>query len=617
VFLAPGSVGASHAEVASSPSVVFILLDTTRADRFGAWGNPRPTSPHMDALAQSGIRFARHYANAHATRSSMPQLMSGRYYHLNILAPFNAYSHPREYPFQHLDPTAVLLPDMFRRAGYDVVGVSAHPWVVAESAFGAAFRRLEFLPAPPERGHAGAAAVVDRALSLWAERARATPTFLYVHLMDLHMPRWLPDGELGFVDADAAPAWRERFADGSRPLFGAALRAWDPEDARDFTERDRAAFVAFYDTLLAYTDAQVGRLLDAVRAEDPGLRSVLVVVVADHGEELGEEGRTGHTSSLSDGIQHIPFVLAGASIQPGQRFERFSENVDVAPTVAQLVGLDAAPSAFDGHALVARDGRACETCGGGAVFYAWVQYQAIRKHGHLLRLLPRGAPEALCRGERTTLWRMRHDDREEVNVGGSAARRVARLRHRLERRLGPKEARFQLAGRGELPDRSFFVPAPLWRLAGDLALRCPSVDVEMDRGTLDGPGWQYARQSLFALGEYVSGTLSVSVAAPDGAYRVDAGIVDVARRPRLFGFDGWLDGHFRRSAAASFVPLGIVQARGGDLTVTVPGSVGANRRLTTLRLTPEGVAPADGPGGVENVDAAHRERLRALGYIQD
>ncbi len=569
----------------------------------------------MDALAHSGIRFTRHYANAHATRSSMPQLMSGRYYHLNILAPFNAYAHPREYPFRQPDPTAVLLPDMFRRAGYDVVGVSAHPWVVAESALGAAFRRLEFLPAPPERGHVAAAAVVDRALSLWAERPRVTPTFLYIHLMDLHMPRWLPDGELGLVDV--APAWRERFGAGSQPRFGAALRGWDPEDARDFTERDRATFVAFYDTLLAYTDAQVGRLLDAVRGEDPGLRSVLIVVVADHGEELGEEGRTGHTSSLTDGIQHIPFVLAGAAVHPGQRYEQFSENVDVAPTVAQLIGLDAAPNAFDGRALVARDGHACETCGGGAVFYAWVQYQAIRKDGHLLRLLPRGAPEALCRRERATLWRMRHGDREEVDVEGLTEGRVARLRNRLERRLDRKEARFQLVARGEVPDRSFFAPAPLWRFADDLALRCPSVDVETDRGTLDGPGWQYARKSLFALGEGTSETLSVSVAAPDGAYRVDAGVVDVARPPRVFGFDEWIGEHFRRSTATRFVPLGVVRARGGDLSVAVPAPVGAYRRLTTLRLTPEGVAPADGPGGVEDVDSAHRERLRALGYIQD
>ena len=288
-----------------------------------------------------------HYANAHATRSSMPQLMSGRYYHLNILAPFKPYSHPREYAFRKPDPTAVLLPRMVRRAGYHVVGVSAHPWVVEESEFGQSFQRLEFLPAPPERGHVDAAAVIDRGLVLWKERPRDVPTFLYLHLMDLHMPRWLPGGAPRFLDDGTA--WQSRFSDGSRPRFGDAVRAWSLEDARDFTAEDREIFTAMYDTVLVHTDAEVGRLLSAVRAEDPTLRSVLVVVVADHGEELGEEGRTGHTASLADGVQHIPLIMAGAGIDPGQRFDRFSENVDVAPTVAQVLDLPADPDVFDGN----------------------------------------------------------------------------------------------------------------------------------------------------------------------------------------------------------------------------------------------------------------------------
>src|SRR5262249_60658053 len=69
-------VGLANGPVhAAPPSVVFILLDTTRADRLSAWGSPNPTSPKLDALAASGGRLAAHFPNAHAPRPSRPKRM--------------------------------------------------------------------------------------------------------------------------------------------------------------------------------------------------------------------------------------------------------------------------------------------------------------------------------------------------------------------------------------------------------------------------------------------------------------------------------------------------------------------------------------------------------------
>src|SRR5262245_55345762 len=111
-------------------TVVFLLLDTTRGDRV-------PTiTPALERLAADGVRFARHYANSHATRPSMPQLMSGRYYHQNVLREFTPDEHPREIPFSRPDPTSILLPELLQRSGWQLLGVSAHPWVTANSAFG-------------------------------------------------------------------------------------------------------------------------------------------------------------------------------------------------------------------------------------------------------------------------------------------------------------------------------------------------------------------------------------------------------------------------------------------------------------------------------------------------
>jgi arylsulfatase A-like enzyme len=613
---APAGEGARRSPAIESPeppSLIFILLDATRADRFSAWGNRHPTSPHMDALARDGAIFLRHFANAHATRASMPQIMSGRYYHMNVLASFKPYGHPREYPFRESDPTAVLLPRLLQGRGYYLAGVSAHPWVVAESPFGRAFDHMEFLPAPPERGHVDAGKVIDRALSLWEARPRDRPTFLYIHLMDLHMPRWLPDGELRFIDPSIS--WKERFEDGSHALFGHHIRGWTLEDAHDFTEMDRVIFTAFYDTLLAYTDQQLGRLFAAVRAEDPALESVVVAIGADHGEELGGEGRTSHSSTLTDAIHHVPFILTGGGIRPGQSFRRHSANIDITPTIASLLGVDTAPGTFDGRPLVAGDGRLCDSCGRSAVHYTWVTYQAIRSHGHLLAVMPPGSPEAGCQGGRERLWRLRPGGRDEIAVDGDARPLAARLQRRLARRLDPKRQRFRSLEERR-PSRSFSVPAPFWQVDGGGALTCPEIAEHTGDDAFDTPGWQYARSSFVVFRDGAESTLPVRVSAPDGVYQLEVGVVPFPRPPMLFGRNRWLRKHFRRMGPESFVRLGTARARNGEVAIEIPGSIGFRQRLVSLRLTPQEAAQGKAPDA-ETMDKDNRERLRALGYIRD
>jgi arylsulfatase A-like enzyme len=595
---------------------VFILLDTTRADRFGAWGNPRRPTPHLDALAAAGARFARHYANAHATRSSMPQLMSGRYYHPNILRPMHPRSHPREYEFLAGDSGASLLPRVLRAQGYATVGVSAHPWVVAESPFGAGFARLDFLPAPPERGHVEARAVIDRALALWSERPRDRPTLLYVHLMDMHMPRWLSDG----APAAFLPrGWEARFTAGSKPRFGADRRLWDGADALDFTAADRTTFVGIYDTLLSYTDTQVGRLLAALRAEDPGLDQVLVVVVADHGEELGEEGRTDHTGSLADGVQHIPWIVAGAGVGAGQRLDAFSENVDVLPTLLRIVGLGAVErgGAVDGRALIETDGALCRGCAPAAVLYAWENYRAVRSRAELLRVLPGERGEARCDG-RERLWSMNDAGRRLLDADDvAAARDVERLRRRL-RRLERAETRYRARTAGA-PSASFLVPAVYWDIDGETPVACARLDQDTVRGALVAPsGWRYARESFFVATAGAGAPLAVAVTVPDGGYQVDVGVIPLGRIPWLLGIRRWLRSAFRRTETepATFVPLGAVVAEGGRLGVRIPEAVGLGQRLLALRVTPAGAAPTNEHRAPDDVDPAYRERLRALGYVE-
>ncbi len=600
VFLLP-SLAAS-----APPSLVFFLLDTTRADRLGAWGGPNPTSPQLDALAASGVRFARHFANSHATRPSMPQLMTGRYYHQNVLLAFRPGDHPREFPFSRPDPTSILLPRVLRNAGFQLLAVSAHPWVARKSAFGEPFETFDLVPAPANRGHPDAPAVIDRALKVWQTRDRTRPTFLYVHLMDAHLPRFLPGGKLRF------PAPRDeaqRFRPDGEPAFGRERRGWSRFDASDFTDDDRRYFAAAYDTLLASMDEQIGRLLITIRSDDPELAHTLIVVVADHGEELGDEGRIDHGDSLADAVQHVPWIMAGAGIPGGQVVERMTENVDVVPTVLARLGVSLpAGTHVDGRPQLASDGTPCGGCGKAAAYYAWEDYQGIRRRRHLLRRNRPGSLRARCEGDEVAFTMQEDGLRSPLPV---AAAPVAGLRRRLERRLEPLERGF-LAARYAPADRRVLLRSEYWRLGGDPALACVPVGEDTPASAFGRPGWLATGETLTLLDRDGAGPIEATVDLPDGSYGVELATIPVPRMPWLFGFARWRRNVFEKTEARAFVPLGTAAASGGRLRVVVPPESALHARIVGVRVSPAGAGTAPEPGAP---DEEQLRRLRALGYV--
>ena len=591
---------------AAPPSVVFILLDTTRADRLSAWGSPNPTSPNLDALAASGVRFAAHFANAHATRPSMPQVMSGRYYHQNVLRVFTPDDHPREFPFSRDDPTAILLPALLRSQGFQTMAVSSHPWVAAESALGKGFESFDLIPAPPSRGHANAAQVVDHGLSAWQRRDRTRPTFLYLHLMDAHMPRFLPgNGELRFP----VPGydWRSRFRPDGEPAFDRPRRDWSRYDASDFTDADRRFVAAAYDTLLASMDEQLGRLFAALRTDDPDLAHTLVLVVADHGEELAEDGRLEHGDSLTDTVQHVPWIMAGAGIRPGQVVQHLTENIDVVPTLLGRLGVPLPEGTWvDGRAQLEADGSVCPSCGKLAAFYAWETYRAIRARRHLLRENLPGSPRARCDGAEQ-LFLLAGGRREPL----LATAVENRLREHLQRRLD-RPRRLFVASRYGPPTSSVVFRPEFWSMADASVVSCVPVNGDTSASALRKPGWLWTEHGIALLDRDGTPPLNAAVDFPDGAYTVELAAAPVPRMPWFFGFAHWRRASFTKDDPTKFVPLGSVQASGNRLGAVIPPDIAQGLRIIGLRVTPAGVSPTISPP----LDEEQRKRLRALGYVQ-
>lgn len=242
------------------------------------------------------------------------------------------------YPREHgavslkgfLDPQALTLAEILREAGYRTGGVVSHWYVDSGHGFAQGFDRFSQENA---RGHLAitSAGVTDEA-ERFLEDKSPRPFFLFVHYFDPHFeyrhhPRFdLTTGYQGWLRTD------EMNIDNllrKRHLMG-------PDDIRYLT--------GLYDEEIAYTDLQIGRLLDFLEARGLGSRT-LVVLVSDHGEEFLERGWLGHTVSLHEELIHVPLIIRLPGRPPVRpEVERVVETRAIFPTILEYVGLtDASP----------------------------------------------------------------------------------------------------------------------------------------------------------------------------------------------------------------------------------------------------------------------------------
>ncbi len=303
----------------AGPNLLMISVDTLRADRLGAYGYTRPTSPNIDKLATEGQRFTRMISPRGATRpalmtlqTSLPPVLHGSRQNSALGA-------------EGLPTLATLLTGQ----GYQTAAILANGGELPWPGFA---QQVTIKRAPRDP------ATADEAIAI-LEKARA-PFYVWVHLMAPHAPYDPHPGEADFRD----PGYTGPIDGSNRALL--AGMSGNPA----FTQADLDQINARYDAEVAHADRQVGRLLAAL--EQSGQRAdTLVVLTADHGEQLGNPAPyLYHFASGYDAVLHVPLVLS----QPGRiPVGVATETValqDLAPTVADLLGVSA-PSTWMGRSL--------------------------------------------------------------------------------------------------------------------------------------------------------------------------------------------------------------------------------------------------------------------------
>lgn len=320
-------------------NVVWITMDTTRADRMGFLGNKSKLTPNLDKMAKKGTAWAYAYSQAPETSLSVSSYMSGRYRH-NAGMDFYISEGTRVHP---LSPAVTTIAEVLKAQGYRVTGFNSNPLI------GPGFK-MELNQGFDAWNALGDHLMAKNGTRVWGEAEKKDKKlFLYLHYHGPHTPN---------AKLDGFEARRGKF-DTQLTEINAKLHTDVDYNHKQLSDGDIAYIRANYDDAVWQMDAQIGELLDTILAS-PRAQKTIFVITADHGESLldaGDPPWLGHEHQLTEPMVHVPLLIVAPGVKPGViEKTRIAENVDIAPTVAGLLGLPIDPSwGWDGESLVGPD----------------------------------------------------------------------------------------------------------------------------------------------------------------------------------------------------------------------------------------------------------------------
>lgn len=280
-------------------NILFVLIDTLRAHRMGAYGYERDTTPFLSELAETSVRFDHHIAQSSWTKSSMASIWSGLY---PLRVGVTKFDHT-------LSQEARLPAEILSDEGFMTVGLYRNGWVHGYFGFDQGFdkyfrplasrtSRAVLRTRPNELGHGNDENLIEEAIEFLRIHGKTSRWFMYLHLMDLH----------------------EYIYDEESALFGNA--------AGDL-----------YDNSIRRTDWMMSTLYEYLRSVDL-TKETIIVILSDHGEAFGERGFEGHARTVMPETTETPLLMVlPFALEPGPVIETTTTNVDVWPTLLDLLGM--------------------------------------------------------------------------------------------------------------------------------------------------------------------------------------------------------------------------------------------------------------------------------------
>ena len=302
-FAAP--LASAQAPPKEAPNVLFVTIDTLRADHVGCYGYKQVKTPNIDSLAADGSRFARAYAVVPVTLPSHSSMMTGTYPMLSGMHDFSG---------NKLSPLQPTLASVLKQSGYQTGAVIAA--AVLDSRFG-----------------------LNQGFDFYYDH------FEFSRLDEANLDEMERPGN---VVADVALDW---LAKNSRHKFFLWMHLYDPHFPYHPPEPYATEYAAHpYDGEIAFADEQLGRVLRFLK-EKGIYQNTIIVLCGDHGESLGEHGEKTHGFFIYNATMHVPLIIHLPEALAARTIAEPVSLVDLMPTVLSAAGLPT-PSQVQGHSLL-------------------------------------------------------------------------------------------------------------------------------------------------------------------------------------------------------------------------------------------------------------------------
>jgi len=284
-----------------TPNIVFIVVDTLRADHLGHYGYKRPVSPNLDALAERGVVFDQARATGPQTRFSVPPMLTGKYF-TEIERTTGGW------PAVRLKEK--LIAERLAERGYQTAAVHSIAYFKKWSGM-AQGMETHNVRCAKGRTSRSSDCVTDETLKWFDTKRDANrPFFLWAYYGDPHAP---------YLRHDEVPGYGNKPAD-------------------------------IYDQEVQFTDMHIGRLMQGMKARGVDVDNTYFVVTSDHGEGLDthkDHGHLYHGATLFDEVIRVPLLIAGPGFEAG-RVQTPVSLLDLTPTFMFLL--------LRGSVVIERDG---------------------------------------------------------------------------------------------------------------------------------------------------------------------------------------------------------------------------------------------------------------------
>jgi choline-sulfatase len=385
--------------VKAQTPVILISVDTLRADHLSSYGYRRVRTPHIDALARGGTLFGQIDSQIPLTLPSHASLLMSAYPAATGVEENGAL----------VPPNSITLASVLKAHGYRTAAFIGS--IVLDRRYGLN-QGFDTYDSPFDAG-AGPqnpfssrvtrdANLVFRSARVWLDANRDKPLFAFIHLYDLHLPYKLP----GYSPVEPS-------------LTG-------------------------YDAELEYVDAAAGRFIESLERNGLWQRAI-VILLADHGESLGEHGESGHGYFIYESTIHVPLLIHWPADWQRAHPAQVNEPgglIDVAPTILEALKLPP-PGSFHGKSLFGGARPVLSESMYARDAFGWAGLRSIRTGG-----------EKLIEAPRAELYNLGSDTGELHNLAGARAGGMASLKQRLDTISPPAGARREAPSAGQQALRS-------------------------------------------------------------------------------------------------------------------------------------------------------------------